>query len=91
MNYCYPIDETWTTEEIVDVVNYFTMIEKAYEKGIKTQDLLLAYRRFKQIVPSKSEEKKLDKEFEKHSGYSAFQVIKKAREMDEGETIKLRK
>ncbi|MFD2656220.1 MULTISPECIES: UPF0223 family protein [Gracilibacillus] len=89
MNYSYPIDETWTTEEIVDVVNYFSLIEKAYEKGVEKQDLVAAYNRYKEIVPSKSEEKQLDKQFEKQSGYVPFRVIKKAKDLSSKDIIKM--
>ncbi|UOQ48001.1 UPF0223 family protein [Gracilibacillus caseinilyticus] len=89
MNYSYPIDETWTTAEIVDVVNYFSLIEKAYEKGVLKQDLVAAYNRYKEIVPSKSEEKQLDKQFEKQSGYTPFRVIKKAKDLGNQDTIKM--
>ncbi|MTW85391.1 hypothetical protein F3157_06915 [Virgibacillus dakarensis] len=82
MNYHYPIDETWSKEEIVDVVNFFTMIERAYEKNAKSNDIMLAYKRFKQIVPSKSEEKKLFSDFEKASSYSSYHVVKQAKEND---------
>ncbi|MBT2216178.1 UPF0223 family protein [Virgibacillus dakarensis] len=78
MNYHYPIDETWSKEEIVDVVNFFTMIERAYEKNAKSNDIMLAYKRFKQIVPSKSEEKKLFSDFEN----SSYHVVKQAKEND---------
>ncbi|SFM00842.1 Uncharacterized protein YktA, UPF0223 family [Gracilibacillus orientalis] len=89
MNYSYPIDETWATEEIVDVVNYFSLIEKAYEKGVEKQDLVAAYNRYKEIVPSKSEEKQLDKKFEKQSGYVPFRVIKKAKELSPRDIVKM--
>ncbi|QGH34383.1 hypothetical protein GI584_10260 [Gracilibacillus salitolerans] len=89
MNYSYPIDETWTTEEIIDVVNYFSLIEKAYESGIEKQDLVAAYNRYKEIVPSKSEEKQLDKQFEKQSGYIPFRVIKKAKDLSPKDIIKM--
>ncbi|MFC4404711.1 UPF0223 family protein [Gracilibacillus xinjiangensis] len=90
MNYSYPLDDSWSTGEIVDVVNYYSIIERAYEKGIKQQDLMLAYNRFKQIVPSKSEEKQLDREFEKQSGYVPYRVIKHAREKNSGDIIKMK-
>lgn len=80
MDYHYPIDETWTKEEIVDVVRFFSLIEQAYEQQVKREELLDAYNRFKQIVPSKSEEKTLFKEFETASGYISYQAVKKARE-----------
>ncbi|GAB2543291.1 UPF0223 family protein [Gracilibacillus alcaliphilus] len=89
MNYSYPIDPSWSTNEIIDVVNYYSLIEKAYEKGVSKQDLIVAYNRYKEIVPSKSEEKQLDKQFEKQSSYVPFRVIKKARELANHDIIKL--
>ena len=83
MNYTYPIDETWTKEEIIDVVNFFSLIEKAYEKNVSRNDLLALYKRFKEIVPGKSEEKKLFQSFKNQSGYSSYHVVKKAKETDE--------
>ncbi|PWU68993.1 MULTISPECIES: UPF0223 family protein [Gracilibacillus] len=89
MNYSYPLNESWSTEEIIDVVNYYSIIEKVYEKGVAKQDLMLAYHRFKQIVPSKSEEKQLDRQFEKQSGYVPFRVIKKAKTLEQHEIVNL--
>ncbi|WP_164669154.1 UPF0223 family protein [Virgibacillus doumboii] len=83
MNYHYPLDETWSKQEIVDVVNFFTIIEKAYEKQAGREEVLAAYRRFKEIVPSKSEEKTYFSDFEKASGYASYPVVKKARNTDE--------
>ncbi|MBT2598843.1 MULTISPECIES: UPF0223 family protein [unclassified Oceanobacillus] len=80
MSYQYPMDETWSTEEIIDVVNFFSLIEKAYEKQVDREEVLALYRRFKQIVPSKSEEKKLFSQFQEASGYSSYHVVKQARE-----------
>lgn len=53
MEYQYPIDQDWSTEEIVDVIKYFESIEMAYEKGIEREQFMNAYRRFKEIVPGK--------------------------------------
>ncbi len=80
MEYQYPIDYSWSTEEIVDVIHFFEAIESAYEKGIQRETLMSAYRRFKEIVPSKAEEKKLCGEFEEISSYSAYRAVKKAKE-----------
>ncbi|WP_164215331.1 UPF0223 family protein [Virgibacillus sp. YIM 98842] len=82
MNYHYPIDETWTKEEVIDVVKFFSLIEKAYESKVNREEVLLQYNRFKQVVPSKSEEKTLLKQFEKQSGYVGYLVLKKAKEAD---------
>lgn len=80
IEYQYPIDYHWTTEETIDVIRFFAAIEKAYEQGINREELMAAYRRFKEIVPSISEEKKRCGEFEESSGYSAYFTIKKAKE-----------
>lgn len=80
MSYSYPIDETWSKQEIIDVVNFFTLIEKAYEHQVSREDLLAVYRRFKEIVPSKSEEKRLFADFSKSSGYAPYAVVKKAKD-----------
>ncbi|MDF1506741.1 UPF0223 family protein [Robertmurraya sp. DFI.2.37] len=89
MEYQYPIDYHWSTEEIVDVVKFFEHIEAAYERGIERDVLMASYRRFKEIVPSKSEEKKLCGEFEESSGYSSYRTIKKAKESERGQIIKM--
>ncbi|MFD2628248.1 UPF0223 family protein [Oceanobacillus kapialis] len=83
MNYQYPIDETWSKEEIIDVVNFFSLMEKAYESKVNRRNVLTLYRRLKEIIPSKSEEKRVFAEFEKESGYSSYKVVKKARETSE--------
>ena len=83
MSYEYPLDESWTKKEMVDVVNFFTLIEKAYEKQVQRDDMIALYRRFKEIVPSKSEEKQLFAKFNKSSGYAPYPVIKRTRESNE--------
>lgn len=79
-SYQYPIEETWTKEEIIDVINFFNLVEKAYESKVDRNDLLLAYRLFKEIVPSKGEERNYFSQFEKSSGYSSYHAVKLARE-----------
>ena len=89
MDYQYPILIDWSTEETVDVIAFFECIEKAYEKGIDRSELMDAYRRFKEIVPSKAEEKKICNEFEEVSGYSSYRVVKKAKDSEDVLTIKM--
>ncbi|KGP92064.1 hypothetical protein N780_00240 [Pontibacillus chungwhensis BH030062] len=89
-DYNYPLDtEHWTTEEVIDVVNFYHLIEKANEDGVKKEDLMLSYNRFKQIVPSKSEEKTLGAEFERQSGYSIYKTVKLARNASDGDIVKV--
>lgn len=83
MNYHYPIDETWTKEEVIDVVQFFSLIERAYERKVNREEVLLKYKHFKQVVPSKSEEKTLFAQFEQQSGYVSYFVIRKAKETDQ--------
>lgn len=87
VDYSYPFSYDWTTQEVIDVIKFFEAIETAYERGIEREQFMSLYRRFKEIVPSKSEEKKLYDEFEKASGYSSFQVVKKAKEAKNGDWI----
>jgi uncharacterized protein YktA (UPF0223 family) len=88
MNYSYPFSSEWSTEEIVEVVNFFEAIERAFEKGIAREELMEKYRRFKEIVPSKAEEKTYFREFEKESSYASFDVIKKLKDAPAGSIIK---
>lgn len=85
-NYDYPLDYGWSTQDIIDVIALYNAVEKAYEGGISKVEFMSAYRKFKQVVPSKGEEKKLDKEFEEVSGYSIYRVKK---ESEKNETIKM--
>jgi uncharacterized protein YktA (UPF0223 family) len=90
MEYQYPIDYHWTTDEIVDVVKFYEAIERAYEKGIDRDELMAIYRRFKEIVPSKAEEKTICGEFEEISGYSTYRTIKKAKDSASGDRISMK-
>ena len=87
MEYQYPIDYHWSTDEIVDVIKFYGAIEKVYEKGIIREELMNYYRRFKEIVPSKAEEKTLCGEFEEISGYSSYRALKKAKESAPGDRV----
>lgn len=87
--YQYPMDEDWSTEEAIDVISFFQAVELAYEKGVKRDVLMSAYRRFKEIVPGKAEEKKLCSQFEEVSDYSPYRVVKKAKELTEDDKIKM--
>ena len=80
MDYNYPLDYNWSTEEIIDVIALYNAVEKAYEVGISKDEFMEAYRKFKIIVDSKSEEKQLDKQFYEISHYSIYQVVKASKE-----------
>ncbi|QHS22115.1 UPF0223 family protein [Virgibacillus sp. MSP4-1] len=90
MEYNYPIDESWDTNEVMDVIHFLQLVETAYEGKVGRDDVLKAYNRFKEIVPSKTEEKQLDKDFQKQSGYSTYRTVQKAKQAGNGETITMK-
>ena len=63
-------------------LSLYNAVEKAYEEGISKTDFLNAYRKFKNVVGTKSEEKQIDKEFQDVSGYSIYKVFKASQEND---------
>ncbi len=79
MEYEYPLFEDWSTQEKIDAVSFYALIEDANESSVDSQTLLNAYRIFKQIVPTKDDEKKIDQAFFELSGYSIYKTIKEAK------------
>ena len=82
--YSYPLDFSWSTEELASVLSFFNDVEVAYEGKIEAKKLLDSYKEFKIVVPSKSEEKRLGREFETASGYSFYRAVQMAKEKGEG-------
>ncbi|MGP4074201.1 UPF0223 family protein [Piscibacillus sp. B03] len=91
MEYNYPIDPDWSTDEVIHVVEFFQMVEQAYEKDAKAGQVMNQYKKFKEVIPSKAEEKTIFKQFEKQSGYVPYQVVKAAKEADQSQTVSLKK
>lgn len=87
-SYSYPLDPSWSTDEIVTVVNMLRAVEDAYETGVNRQHVLDAYQAFKVVVPTKAGEKQLGRQFAKLSGYQLYDVVKAARQSTK-KTIKL--
>ena len=83
-NYTYPLDLSWSTEEIASVLCFLNDVEAAYEDKVNVKQLLANYATFKMIVKSKAQEKQIDREFERSSGYSTYKVVKLAKEKEEG-------
>ncbi|TFB14035.1 UPF0223 family protein [Filobacillus milosensis] len=90
MEYHYPIDPDWSTEEVIHVIEFFRTVENAYENQIKASDVLTQYKNFKQVVPSKAEEKTMFKQFEKHSTYVPYKVVQQAQKAADNETISMK-
>ena len=86
-NYQYPLDLSWTSIEFAQVISFFNRVEDFYETQVSRDELLAAYRVFKIVVPSKMQEKQLDRDFEKVSGYSTYRALQEAKR-SERQTIK---
>jgi uncharacterized protein YktA (UPF0223 family) len=66
-------------EEMVKVTNLYAAAEQAYEEGMKAEEYIAKYKEFKTVVKSIGEEKRLDKEFTKASGYSIYRTTQSAK------------
>ena len=71
-NYSYPLDPSWSTEEITTVLHFLSQVEKAYESKVDRDQLLEAYKAFKTVVPGKAPEKQLDKAFQEGSNEERY-------------------
>ena len=78
--FSYPMLDGWNTEDIVKVSQFYSAVATAYEASIATEDLMAAYHAFKEVVPSKAEEKQLGRTFEAESGYSMYRTIQMAKQ-----------
>ena len=47
-NYSYPLDPSWSTEEITTVLHFLSQVEKAYESKVDRDQLLEAYKAFQE-------------------------------------------
>lgn len=45
-NYSYPLDLSWSTEELASVLSFFNKVEEAYESKVEAGEYLKAYRAF---------------------------------------------
>jgi uncharacterized protein YktA (UPF0223 family) len=78
-NINYPIDPSWSVDEIEKVAALFNLVADAYEVGIDPEHFKKAYRDFKEVVPTKAQEKQLGREFYQQSGYQLYDVVKATR------------
>ncbi|PSL50843.1 uncharacterized protein YktA (UPF0223 family) [Salsuginibacillus halophilus] len=84
-----PISLDWSQEEVVDAVHFFDMVSQAYEEGVKSGKLTEAYKKFKRVVPSKSEEKSLFQTYDEAAGVSCWKTVQAAKEKEADETIRM--
>jgi uncharacterized protein YktA (UPF0223 family) len=86
--YSYPLDPDWTTEEIVKVVEFFEAVETGHVEGVTAGELRKHYKNFKSVVPSKSGEKTLFREFKARSGYEPFTLTRQLKDAEDEDVIR---
>lgn len=88
--YSYPLNPDWSTDEMVQVIDFLSAVELVYEAGIDVLEFQAKHRGFKEVVTSISGEKQLDKAFQSVSGYSIYRAVKRMRELlKEGDVSQL--
>ncbi|WP_170006855.1 UPF0223 family protein [Bacillus fonticola] len=88
MEYSYPIEFDWSTEEVVAVIHFYEIVEKVYASRIKREEVMDAYRAFKEVVPGKADEKRYFQQFREESGLDPYPVVKSAKEKEDEEWVK---
>lgn len=75
--YTYPLDfELFSSDEIVKLVEFLSLIEDINErKKFNPQQVKLKYKEFQKICNSLTIQKKIDRDFEKVSGYSIYTTM----------------
>lgn len=77
-NYPIPLDLSWSTTEMVAVTQLVDAVFAAHETGIDREALLAKARAYRQILPTKSEQKQFERQIEQETGISIYQTIKAA-------------
>ncbi len=77
----YPIDfDAYTTEEIEQLASFLSKVEAYHAKGHKrptAQEMKSAYRTYRSILNNLSEEKRIDRAFERQTGISIYKTMKR--------------
>lgn len=75
----YKIDfEMFTTEEVVNIINFFKLIEKiGAQKKYNQAEVIKDYNNYRNILNSKVLEKKYDKMLEEVSQVSIYHTMKR--------------
>ena len=60
------------------------MLKRPMSQKVSAQQLLGSYAVFKEVVPSKAEEKRIGREFEAVSGYSLYRAVQAAKNTEKG-------
>ncbi len=72
--------ELFSTEEIVSIFSFYSLMEKNNKHPLKKELVLNAYQNYRNIINSISLEKQYNKQFEEKTGISIYHVIKNLKE-----------
>lgn len=72
--------DLFTTEEIVKIFNFYSLIESTKHHLVKKEKLLESYNEYRKIINNVSLEKKYDKSFFEATGISIYHTIKTLKE-----------
>ncbi len=75
----YPIDfEAYERDELIEIVEFLALLEQYHDErgNVSAEKLKQAHGRFREIVNSIAEEKRIDKAFAKQTGISIYQTMK---------------
>lgn len=76
----YKIDfDLFTTEEVVKIYAFFSLIESTKKRKVPTKILLEKYREYQAIIKNKALEKKYDKMVKEATQVSIYETMKQAR------------
>lgn len=89
-NYTYPIDPEWSNDKLLAVMQIFTDVEDAYENKLSVTTFQNDWAKYLQFVPSKMEQKTIDREFKQLTDYSIYRVSQAVNQA-KTKTIKMEK
>ena len=76
MDYNYPLDyETYNTQEITVMIDFLSYLEESY-KHYDYKTLKDKYFKYKKVINSKMEEKRITNEFLKLSGIDIYKTLR---------------
>lgn len=88
-NYSYPLDPEWNQQQLLAVMAIFNLTEDAYETKLKVADFQKAWQEYQKLFPAKMDQRQIDREFKRVSGYSIY-AVQQAVAQAKGATIKMK-
>ncbi|MGD9605394.1 MAG: UPF0223 family protein [Bacilli bacterium] len=76
----YKIDyDMFTTEEIVKIYAFFSLIESTAKRGVPAQMIIDKHKEYQKIINNKSLEKQYDKMLYEQTKISIYEIVKQAK------------